>query len=84
MLTGNIANGMILVREIDSDFNTPAGDDLVIGASAAIMFGFPLLLLIAQAPRQGNLWWVFIVIVIYFLSLVTFMIKDVLFKKKRK
>jgi len=83
MLTGNIANGMILVREIDSDFNTPAGDDLVIGASAAIMFGFPLLLLIAQAPRQGNLWWVFIVIVVYFLSLLTFLLKDVIFKRKK-
>jgi len=82
-LTGTIANGMILIREIDSDFKTPAGDDLVLGSSAVIVFGFPLLLLIAQAPRQGNLWWVFLIIVVYFLSLLVFLLKDVIFKKKK-
>jgi len=83
MLTGTIANGMILTREIDSDFKTPAGDDLVIGSSAAIVLGLPLLLLIAQAPRPGNLWWVFLVIVLYFLALFGFLVKDAIIKPKK-
>ena len=82
-LTGTIANGMILLREIDKDFNTPASEDLVIGSSAAIILGFPLLLLIAQAPRPGNLWWVTLVIVLYFLALTLYQVSGVLFKKKK-
>jgi len=84
MLTGTITNGMILLREIDSDFKTPAGDDLVRGSSAAIVLGIPLLLLIAQAPRPGNLWWVAIVIVAYFAILLGFLLKDLLIGKGRK
>ena len=83
MLTGTIVNGMILLREIDSDFKTPAGDDLVLGSSAAIVLGIPLLLLIAQAPRPGNLWWVAMVIVLYFLALTAFQLKGLLFKRKK-
>ncbi|MCL2194068.1 MAG: hypothetical protein FWB78_11840, partial [Treponema sp.] len=81
MLTGTIVNGMILLREIDSDFKTPAGDDLVLGSSAAIILGIPLLLLIAQAPRPGNLWWVTLIIVAYFLVLTAFQLKDLVLKK---
>ena len=81
--TGTIANGMILLREIDSNFKSPAGDDLVLGSSAAIILGLPLLLLIAQAPRPGNLWWAALVILVYFLLLVVYMIKDIWLKKQK-
>ena len=83
-LTGTIANGMILVREIDKNFETPASDDLVIGSAAAIILGFPLLLLIAQAPRSGNLWWVSAVIALYFLVLTAYLLKDLIFRKRKK
>ncbi|MCL2130327.1 MAG: hypothetical protein FWH35_08245, partial [Treponema sp.] len=83
-LTGTIANGMILLREIDNSFETPASDDLVIGSSAAIVLGFPLLLLIAQAPRPGNLWWVTLVLVLYFLILTGYQLSGLIFKKKTK
>ena len=83
MQTGTIANGMILTREVDSDFKTPAGDDLVMGSSAAIVLGLPLLLLIAQAPRPGNLWWVTLIIVVYFLILLFFLLKDFVVKPKK-
>ncbi|MCL2042649.1 MAG: hypothetical protein FWG89_00770 [Treponema sp.] len=80
-LTGTIANGMILAREIDKDFKTPASDDLVKGGAAGIVLGVPLLFLIAQAPRAGNLWWVTGAIVIYFLILMGYLLKDKLFKR---
>ncbi|MCL2063856.1 MAG: hypothetical protein FWG98_05745 [Candidatus Cloacimonetes bacterium] len=82
MLTGTIANGMILLREIDNNFSTPAGDDLVIGSSAAIVLGIPMLLLIAQAPGEGKLWWVTGIIVLYFLILSIYQFKTSLFKKR--
>jgi ESS family glutamate:Na+ symporter len=74
-LTGTIANGMILLREIDKNFETPASDDIVVGSSAAIVMGIPLLLLIAQAPRAGNLWWVSLAILVYFLVLSFYQLK---------
>ncbi|MCL2411034.1 MAG: hypothetical protein FWC97_05250 [Treponema sp.] len=83
MSVGTIANGMILAREIDPDFQTPASDDLVLGSTAAIILGFPLLLLIAQAPRDGNLWWVTLVIFLYLLVLLGYILKDIIIKPKK-
>lgn len=82
MLTGTIANGMILLREIDNGFATPAADDLVKGSSAAIVLGLPLLLLIAQAPAAGRLWWTMLVIAGYFAILTAYQFG--IFKKLRK
>ncbi len=50
MLTGTASTGVILLREVDSEFRTPAATDLVTGSSTAIMFGFPVLLLVGVAP----------------------------------
>jgi len=82
MLTGVIANGMILLREIDNDFSTPAANDLLVGSSAAIVLGLPLLFLIAPAPSPGNLWWITIVIAVYFIALTAYQLG--LFKKFRR
>ena len=84
MQTGTIANGMILLREIDNSFKTPAGDDLVAGSAAAIILGVPMLILIAQAPVPGNLLWVTVAIALYLFALLAFVFKNVLFGKKAK
>lgn len=52
MLTGTIGSGILLVREIDPDFETPAANNLVLGSSFAIIFGAPVLLLIGLAPKS--------------------------------
>ena len=80
-LTGTIANGMILLREIDPNFETPTGDDLVLASSAAVLLGSPLLLLVALAPV--NLLLASIIIVLYFSALTFYQIKGVLFKKRK-
>lgn len=54
MLTGTASSGVILIREVDPNFKTPAANDLVVGSSTAILFGFPILLLVGIAPA-GNL-----------------------------
>lgn len=50
MLTGTASTGIILLREIDGDFETPASDNLVYQNFPAIVFGFPIMLLAALAP----------------------------------
>ncbi|MFP4287269.1 MAG: hypothetical protein ACLFRI_06170 [Candidatus Izemoplasmataceae bacterium] len=50
MLSGTASTGIILIREVDPHFKTPAANDLVVGSSTAILFGFPILLLVGIAP----------------------------------
>jgi ESS family glutamate:Na+ symporter len=51
MLTGTNSTGIILLREIDPQFETPAATNLILQSIYAIAFGFPLLLLLGIAPQ---------------------------------
>jgi len=53
MMTGVISSGILLLREIDPKFETPAANNLVLGSSFAIGFGIPMLLLIGMAPKSN-------------------------------
>ena len=52
MLTGTASTGVILLRELDGDFRTPASDNMVYQNFPAIVFGFPMMLLATMAPRR--------------------------------
>ena len=51
MLTGTASTGMILLREIDPKFNTPAANNLIMQSVPAMAFGFPMLLLAGYAAN---------------------------------
>ncbi len=71
MLTGTASTGVVLLREVDPNFETPAANDLVIGSTTAILFGFPILLLVGIAPISPlHTWATFgIVIVLFIIAL---------------
>jgi ESS family glutamate:Na+ symporter len=52
MMTGTISSGILLLREIDGEYRTPAANNLVTGSAFAVLFGFPLLALIGIAPNS--------------------------------
>lgn len=52
MLTGTISSGILLVREIDPGFETPAANNLVSGSGTGIVFGAPVLVLVGMAPKS--------------------------------
>lgn len=52
MLTGTASTGVILLREIDGDFITPASDNLVYQNFPAIVFGLPIMLLLPYCAKQ--------------------------------
>ena len=52
MLTGIISSGILLVREIDTSFETPAANNLVTGTSTAVIFGIPIMVLVGLAPKS--------------------------------
>lgn len=81
MLTGTISSGVLLAREIDPDFDTPAANNLVTGSSTAIFFGAPMLILVGLAAKSTAMCFtVFGILAIYFLILVFV----ALFKGKKK
>ena len=64
MLTGTASTGVILLREIDGDFKSPAMDNLVYQNFPAIVFGFPMMLLATLAPVKPVL--TLIILVVFF------------------
>ena len=82
MLTGTASTGIILLREIDGDFKTPAADNLVYQNFPAIVFGFPLMLLATLAPERPYL--TFIILVAFFLLMNVILFRSFIFRRKNK
>jgi len=82
MLTGTISSGVLLLREIDPEYETPAANNLITGSSFGIVFGAPVLLLVSMAAKSDLMVWVVLGLVcIYLAALLTFIF---LVGKKRK
>ena len=85
MLTGTASNGMILLREIDPKFETPAANNLVLQTLSAIVLGFPVLLLMGFAPQSMKATWITLgVLVVFWAALTIFMLRTKIFKRKQK
>lgn len=82
MLTGTASTGIILLREIDGNFQTPASDNLVYQNFPAIVFGFPLMLLATLAPKAPGLTWV--ILLAFFVVMNVILFRSFIFKKRKK
>ena len=82
MLTGTASTGVILLREIDGNFKTPAADNLVYQTLPAIVFGFPMMLLATFAPKEPTL--TLIILVAFFLVMNVILFRSKIFKRKNK
>ena len=66
MLTGTISSGVLLLRELDPELETPAANNLVAGSSFGILLGAPVLFLVSFAPgSERNSWLTVLFAVIY-------------------
>ena len=82
MLTGTASTGIILLREIDGDFRTPASDNLVYQNFPAIAFGFPMMFLATLAPVKPIL--TMIIFVVFFTVMNIILFRKQIFRKRRK
>ena len=82
MLTGTASTGVILLREIDGEFQTPAADNLVYQNFPAIAFGFPMMLLASLAQTQPVL--TLIIFVLFFLALNIILFRSFIFRRRKK
>ena len=85
MLTGTASTGMILLREIDPNYDTPAANNLVLQQVPAIAFGAPLLLLMSfAAESMSNSLIVFGIMIGMFVVYNAIVFRKYIFKKKEK
>ena len=82
MLTGTASTGIILLREIDEDFKTPAADNLVYQNFPAIVFGFPLMLIATFAPKQPYIALAILAGMFIVLNIILF--RSFIFKRRKK
>lgn len=83
MLTGTASNGMILLREIDPKFETPAANNLVLQSLPAVVLGFPVLLLIGFAPQGFTQTLITLgVLIVVFVILNLFIFRTKIFRKR--
>lgn len=76
MLTGTISSGILLVREIDPDYKTPAANNLVTGSAFGIAFAVPILILISMAAKSLYMSVVVLVLaLLYFFVLLAIILK---------
>jgi len=84
MLTGTASTGVILLREIDPDFETPASDNLVYQNFPAIAFGFPIMLIASYAPQGDiNTYITLGVLVVAFIVLNVLLMRKSIFRRKK-
>jgi len=84
MLTGTVSTGIILLREADPGFETPAAKNLVYQQLWAIVFGFPMLLLMGVAPQSMQMsWLVLALLVVLFVAMKLLLFRSYIFKRKK-
>jgi hypothetical protein len=81
MLTGTASTGVILLRELDGNFRTPAADNLVYQNFPAIVFGFPMMLLATLAPKRPIL--TLLILVAFFAVMNVILFRSRIFRRRR-
>ena len=85
MLTGTASTGVILLREIDPLFETPASENVVYQTFPAIVMGFPMMLLAAFCPKSDLTTYItFGIVFVYFVVLNIILFRSKIFKRRKK
>lgn len=85
MLTGTASTGVILLREIDPNYETPASDNLVYQNLPAIIFGLPIMFLVPWAAESETACYtVFAIIVGLLIILELILFRKQIFRRKAK
>lgn len=85
MLTGTASTGIILLREIDPNLESPTSNNLVYQNFPAIVMGLPIMLLVPRAAQSLKSCLIVLGIALaYFIVLVIFLFRSKIFKKRSK
>lgn len=82
MLTGTASTGTILLREIDSEFKTPAAENMVYQNFPAIVFGFPMMFLATFSPKEPVICMIIFAVLFAVMNVILF--RSAIFRKRKK
>ncbi len=82
MLTGTASTGIILLREVDVEFSTPAADNLVFQNFPAMVFGFPMMLLATLAPKEPLA--TLLILTLFFVAMNLLLFRSKIFRRHPK
>ena len=74
MLTGTISSGILLLRPIDPNFETPAANNLVTGSSFGIVLGSPMLVFIGFAAESETMLYITVGLLFLYLTVLLWML----------
>lgn len=74
MLTGTISSGILLLRPIDPNLETPAANNLVLGSSYGIVLGAPMLIFIGLAAESATMLYVTVGLIAVYLAALLWML----------
>ena len=80
MLCGTISSGILLLRPIDPNLETPAANNLVTGSSFGIVLGVPMLVFIGLAAESDTMLAVTAGLIVVYLTVLVWL----LLRKARK
>ncbi len=75
MLTGTIGSGILLLKEIDPNLETPAANNLVIGSSYGIALGAPLMVFVSLAARSTVMCLVTLALIVVYWTVLAILIR---------
>lgn len=85
MLTGTVSTGLILLREIDPLYETPAATNVIFQNLWAIVFGFPMLLLMGIVYKGMTMTWLTLgILVLLFAGMILLLFRSVIFKRRKQ
>ncbi len=85
MLTGTASTGVILLREIDPQFSTPASHNLIYQNLWAIVLGAPMLLMLGIVPRSLTHMFVCIgILIVLFGVILVIQYRDRIFRRSEE
>ncbi len=85
MLTGTASTGMILLREVDPNFQSPSARIIVLQVLPAAALGFPMLLIVGYAPKgELELLVSILAILVFFIFTHFLMFRNFIFKRKKR
>lgn len=81
MLTGTASTGIMLLREVDPRFETPASENLIYQTLYAIILGFPMMMVALLAPAHTISTLVIVAVSFVVLNIVLF--RKAIFKRRK-
>jgi ESS family glutamate:Na+ symporter len=85
MLTGTVSTGLILLREKDPMYKTPAANNLIFQNLWAIIFGFPMLLLMGVVATGMQMTYITLgILLALFVVMMVILFRKQIFGSKKK